>query len=75
MSNLKFEFKYSSIHVFNNGIVDIFKDSNIYKLLIREFLVIKAYETPLNVTTHSVPMFVFPERLPRTLIPDRNYSN
>jgi hypothetical protein len=53
----------------------VWQDSNSYKLLAKESLVIKAYDTPLNRTTHSVPMLVFPEGLPRPLIPDPNYPN
>ncbi|CAF4448673.1 unnamed protein product [Rotaria sp. Silwood2] len=37
-------------------------------------LIIKAYETKLNQTTHSVPMLVFPEGLPPAIIPDPNQS-
>ena len=50
----------------------ICQDSNRYKLLLKESLVIQAYETKLNLTTHSVPMLVFPEGLPRTDLPDPN---
>lgn len=57
------------------GFKVVWQDSHSYKLLVKESLVIKAYETPLNRTTHSVPMYVFPEGLPRALIPDPNYTN
>ncbi len=48
----------------------VWQDNHSYPLLVKESLVIKAYEPSLNRTTHSVPMFVFPEGLPRIFIPD-----
>lgn len=48
----------------------VWQENHTFPLLIKESLVIKAYEPPLNKTTHSVPMFVFPEGLPRIFIPD-----
>jgi hypothetical protein len=48
----------------------VWQDNHSYPLLIKESLVIKAFEPSLNRTTHSVPMFVFPEGLPRIFIPD-----
>jgi hypothetical protein len=41
----------------------IWSDSTSHKLLIKESLIIKAYEPELNRTTHSVPLYVFPEGL------------
>jgi hypothetical protein len=48
------------------------KDNHYYKLLVKESLVIKAYDTQLNKTTHSVPLVIFPEGLPKHLLPDPN---
>ena len=44
----------------------------LYRLLIKESLVIRAYEPRLNRTTHSVPLIVFREGLERNLVPDPN---
>ena len=62
-------------HMNWKGFKVVWQDSNSHKLLVKESLVIKAYETPLNLTTHSVRMLVFPEGLPRNLIPDPNYTH
>ena len=48
----------------------IWQDNHFYRLLIKESLLIKAYEPELNKTTHSVPLLVFPEGLPRVLLPN-----
>ena len=50
----------------------VWRDSNVYCLLIKESLIIKAHEPRLNRTTHSVPLLVFPEGLERHLVPDPN---
>ncbi|CAF1470859.1 unnamed protein product, partial [Didymodactylos carnosus] len=50
----------------------LWNDKNPYRLHIKESLVIKAYEPSLNLTTHSIPMIVYPESLPRNLVPDPN---
>jgi len=50
----------------------VWRDNVAYRLLIKESMVIKAYEPRLNRTTHSVPMMVFPEGLARHLVPDPN---
>jgi hypothetical protein len=50
----------------------VWRDSNVYRLLIKEALVIRAHEPRLNRTTHSVPLLVFPEGLERHLVPDLN---
>ncbi|CAF1614524.1 unnamed protein product [Adineta ricciae] len=39
-------------------------ESHKYKLLLKESLIIKAYNTALNKTTHSVPLIIYPEGLP-----------
>jgi hypothetical protein len=57
------------------GFKIVWQDSNTYKLLLKESLIINAYKTPLNLTTHSVPMLVFPQGLPRELLPDPDYTN
>jgi len=46
------------------------QDNHSYRLLIKESLLIKAYEPELNKTTHSVPLIVFPDGLPRALLPN-----
>ena len=50
----------------------VWRDNNVYRLLIKESLIIKAHEPRLNRTTHSVPLLVFPEGLKRHLVPDPN---
>ncbi|CAF3650342.1 unnamed protein product, partial [Rotaria socialis] len=51
----------------NFGIV--MQDNHYYRLLIKESLLIKAYEPQLNRTTHSVPLIVFPDGLQKELLP------
>jgi hypothetical protein len=53
----------------------VWHDTHHHRLLVKESLVIKAYRTPLNLTTHSTPMLVFPEGLPRDLVPNPDYTN
>ncbi|CAF1630184.1 unnamed protein product [Adineta ricciae] len=48
----------------------VWRDGNHHKLLTKESLVIQAYQPQLNRTTHSSPMYIFPEGLPQNLIPD-----
>ena len=50
----------------------VWRDSNVYRFLIKESLVIRAHEPRLNRTTHSVPLLVFPESLERHVVPDPN---
>ena len=50
----------------------LWRDNVAYQLLIKESLVIRAYEPILNRTTHSVPLLIFPEGLGRDLVPDPN---
>ncbi|CAF1270400.1 unnamed protein product [Didymodactylos carnosus] len=50
----------------------LWSDKNPYRSLIKESLVIKAYEPSVNLTTHSVPMIVYPDDLPRNIVPDPN---
>ncbi|CAF3401359.1 unnamed protein product [Rotaria socialis] len=46
-----------------NGCQIVWSDNNSYKLLIKESLIIKAYQPSLNRTTHSTPLYIFPEGL------------
>ena len=50
----------------------LWRDNISYRLLIKESLIIRAYEPRLNRTTHSVPLLIFPEGLERSLVPDPN---
>ena len=50
----------------------VWQDNHPYRLLIKESLLIQAFEPELNRTTHSVPLLVFPNGLPRNLLPDPN---
>ena len=43
----------------------VWRDKNPYWLLIKESLLIQAFQPELNHTTHSVPLIVFPNGLPR----------
>ncbi|CAF1508570.1 unnamed protein product [Adineta steineri] len=52
----------------------VWQDSNPYKLLVRESLIIQAHKPVLNKTTHSIPLTVFPDGLPKHLTPDPNRS-
>ena len=45
------------------------EDNHPYRLLIKESLLIKAFEPELNRTTHSVPLVIFPDGLPKFLLP------
>jgi len=47
----------------------IWSDNSSNKLLVKESLIIKAYEPELNRTTHSVPLYVFPDDLPKRYLP------
>ena len=50
----------------------VWQDNHPYRLLIKESLLIQAFQPELNRTTHSVPMIVFPDGLPRQMLPDPN---
>ncbi|CAF3405116.1 unnamed protein product [Rotaria socialis] len=50
------------------------QDNHYYRLLIKESLLIKAYEPELNRTTHSVPLIVFSDGLQKELLP-RPFDN
>ncbi|CAF3427539.1 unnamed protein product, partial [Rotaria sp. Silwood2] len=51
----------------------VWQDNHYYRLLIKESLLIKAYESELNKTTHSVPLLVFPDGLPKAQLPNLNH--
>ena len=44
-------------------------ESDKYKLLIKESLLIKAYQPELNRTTHSIPLHIFPNSVPKQHLP------
>ena len=46
------------------------QDNHPYRLRIKESLLFQAFEPELNKTTHSVPLVVFPDGLPRVLLPN-----
>ena len=50
----------------------IWRDNNVYHLLIKESLIVRAHEPRLNRTTHSVPLLVSPEGLDQHLVPEPN---
>ena len=50
----------------------VWQDENPYRLLIKESLLIQAFQPELNRTTNSVPLIVFPDGLPRQMLPDPN---
>jgi hypothetical protein len=68
-----FQHQQQNNHHMNwEGFNVVWRDNNAQKLLLKESLVIKAYKTELNKTTHSVPLIIFPEGLPPELIPNPN---
>ena len=48
------------------------RDNNVYRLLIKDSLTIRAHEPRLNHTTHSESLLVFAEGLERRVVPDAN---
>ena len=50
----------------------VWRDNKVYRLLIKDSLIIRAHEPWLNRSTHSVPPLVFPEGLEWHLVPDPN---
>ncbi len=44
-------------------------ESNPHKLLIKESLIIKAYEPEMNRTTHSVPLYIYLNGIEKELLP------
>jgi hypothetical protein len=50
----------------------IWTDSNPHKLLIKESLIIKAFEPELNRTTHSVPLYIYPNGICKQFLPRLN---
>ena len=51
------------------------QDNNPCRLLIKESLLTQPFQPELNRTTHSVPMIVFSDGLPRQMLPDPNGYN
>ncbi|CAF1484669.1 unnamed protein product [Rotaria sordida] len=51
----------------------VWQDNHYYRLLIKELLLIKAYEPELNKTTDSVLLLVFPDGLPKVQLPDLDH--
>ncbi|CAF1401776.1 unnamed protein product [Rotaria sp. Silwood1] len=49
----------------------IWNDNNPDKLLIKESLMIKAFQPKFNRTTRSTPLYIFPEGLSMSLLPKR----
>jgi hypothetical protein len=47
----------------------LWSDSNPHKLLIKESLMIKAYEPELNRNTHSIPLYIYPNGIDRKFLP------
>ena len=72
LSSLAEHEKNTSHHIDWRNTRVLWRDSNPYRLLIKESLVIRAHEPHLNRTTHSVPLLVFPGGLERSLVPDPN---
>ena len=46
------------------------QESHHYRLLVKESLLIHAYQPELNKTTHSIPLVVFPDGLVTSYLPD-----
>ena len=59
-------------HINWSGFRIVWQDNNPYRLLIKESLLIQAFQPELNRTTNSVPLIVFPDGLPRQMLPDPN---
>ena len=60
------------MHIDWKNVRVLWRDNISYRLLVKESLVIRAHESALNRTTHSVPLLVLPEGLERYLVPDPN---
>jgi hypothetical protein len=56
------------------GFKIVYHGTHKQKLLLKESLVIKAYNTSLNKTTHSVPLILFPEGIRPNNIPNPTTS-
>ena len=72
LSSLAEHEKNTGHHIDWKNVRVLWRDNISYRLLIKESLVIRAHEPPLNRTTHSVPLLIFPEGLERNLVPDPN---
>ncbi|CAF1153344.1 unnamed protein product [Adineta ricciae] len=72
LSSLAQHEKDTGHHTDWTGFRVVWRDDNPYQLLIKESLLIQAFKSELNRTTHLVPLIVFPDGLPRDLLPDPN---
>ncbi|CAF1663857.1 unnamed protein product [Adineta ricciae] len=72
VSSLAQHTKDTGHHIDWTGFRVAWRDDNPYRLLIKESLLIQAFKPELNRTTHSVPLIVFPDGLPRDMLPDPN---
>jgi len=51
----------------------VWQDNHSYRLFIKESLMIQAFELDLKRTTHLLPLVVFPDGLPRVLVPNPDH--
>ena len=72
ISSLAQHAKDTGHHSHWTGFRVVWRDDNPYRLLIKESLLIQAFKPELNRTTHSVPLIVYPDGLPRDMLPDPN---
>jgi len=70
LSSIKQHEKETGHHMDWSNFQVVWQDNHPYRLLIKESLLIQAFEPELNKTTHSVPLVVFPDGLPRVLLPN-----
>ena len=73
LSSIKQHEKETGHHMDWNNFRVVWQDNHPYRLLIKESLLIQAFEPELNKTTHSVPLVVFPDGLPRVLLPNPDH--
>jgi hypothetical protein len=62
--------KQTGHHMDWEGFKIVYHETHKQKLLLKESLVIKAYNTSLNKTTHSFPLILFPEGIQPNNIPN-----
>jgi hypothetical protein len=48
----------------------VWTDNEPHKLLIKESLIIKTYEPELNRTTHSIPLYIYPNGVEKRFLPE-----
>jgi len=51
----------------------VWQDNHSYRLFIKESLMIQKFEPELNRTTYLLPLVVFPDGLPRVLVPNPDH--